>query len=322
MPEYAVYGITLATDFPFRWPLVRGKGLPDLRFECVADPPLEVRWGDVRPAHEVAMEGREDRPHVLYYRMDGFDAVRIPEASDHYVFPDRIVCHLHDPALAYLVEIQLLGMVLAVWLERRGIPTLHASAVAMGGEAVAFLGLPAGGKTTATAALLAQGHPLLVDDLLALDIGEDGVLARSGYPMLRLWPDQAAHFLGDHEHLPLVHPRYTKRRVLVGRDLGVFRKEPAPLRRIYLPTRTIGGDVSVEPVSSRDAVLELVRHSFLREAVHGLGLAGERLRALTRLLGTVDVTRLRYPSGFGRLPELVAAVEDDLARSPGGVERG
>jgi hypothetical protein len=155
--------------------------------------------------------------------------------------------------------------------------------------------------------------PLLVDDLLALELDDGQVLGQPGYPVLRLWPEQADHFLGGHADLPIVHPEFTKRWVQVGQGFGSHQTVAAPLHRIYLPARRDDGEVVIAPVRSRDALIATVRNSFLHDAVHGFGLAGRRLGQLAAALETVRVRRITYPSGFERLPELVAAIEADVA---------
>lgn len=308
----SVYGVTLASDFPFRWPLRAGQPPADVVFTCTGDPPQPVDLATLPAVHEVDETESRAGPEITYHRAEHHDIVRVRDVADHYVSPDRIVCHLQDPDLAYLVEIQLLGMVLALWLERNNTPTLHASTVVVDGRAVAFLGTKGGGKTTLAAGLMAAGHALLTDDLLALTVDDSAVRAQPGYPMLRLWPEQLAHFVGPDARLPLVHPSFTKRRVHVGTDFGTAHPTAAPLHRVYLPARQTDGGMAIEPVRAQAALIELVRHSFLREAVYGLGLAGDRLRRLAAALHTVDVRRLRYPGGFDRLPQVVAAVEADL----------
>lgn len=312
LQHYSVYGVTLCSDFSFRWPLVPAPPPADVAFSCTMAAPTAVDWAAVPAVHDVWSEPSRELPDVTYHRASDLDVVRIRDVADHYVRRDRIDCHLLDPDLAYLAEIQLLGMVMALWLERRTTPTLHASSVVVDGVAVAFLGTKGGGKTTAAAAMLAAGHAFLTDDLLALTLRDDAVLAQPGYPMVRLWPDQIDHFVGTGRDLPLVHPAFSKRRVPVGTTFGMFQPTATRLRRVYLPSRRRAGGVSIEPLRGSEALLELVRHSFLREAVHGLGLAPVRFRLLAGVLQTVGVRVLRYPDGFAHLPEVVAAIEHDV----------
>ena len=312
MQSYAIYGITLETDLVFRWPLPTSTSAPDVDFTCTREAPIAVDW-DAAPPIFATPRGHTDEAGITFHRLPGVDVIRFGGNADHYLWPERIVCHLPDLSLAWLAEIQLLGMVLGLWLERRGTITLHASANVIAGNGVAFLGTKGGGKTTIATALTAAEHPLLVDDLLALDTTGHQVLAQPGYPLLRLWPEQADHFIGHHESLPLVHDGFTKRRASVGQHLGSFHADAVPLRRIYLPDRTDGGALAIEPVTSRDALIATVRHAFLPEAVHAYGLAAMRLKTFAEVLRTVGVRRLTYPNGFERLPEVVAAIEQDIS---------
>ena len=350
--HYTVYGITVATDFPFTWPLVPADRPADLRFELVSESPIEVAWRDLPPRYRIP-SGESEPPAVTYHRLEGLhtspdaadrsiqpssrshgrsaalegrpvagtDIIRIHRVADHFLFPDRIVCHLHNPEYTYLVEIQLLGVVLALWLERRGIPVLHGSCGVIDGRAVAFLGRKGSGKTTLAAGLLATGHALLTDDLLALDATGSEVRAQPGYPMLRLEPDQINRFVGTAGSFPKVHPRFTKRAVPVGPDFGRFHPEPAPLHRVFLPERigdwnaADGDPPTIEPAAPDRALLALVGHSYLEEEVHALGLAGSRFRRLAGLLDRgMGVYRLRYPNGFEHVPAVVAAVEAHCQR--------
>ena len=302
----------METDFEFSFPL-RVTGAPaELSFVCSRNAPVDVDWTSARLVFE---EGEDAQPaDFQWYRFGDFDLVRIRDHADHYVWDDRILCHLFRPDYAYLAEIQLLGMVLGLWLERRGRPALHASGAVVDGHAVAFLANKGGGKTTTATALVAAGYPLLTDDLLAIDQRGVVPLAHPGYPQLRLWPEQADHFLGGHEDLELVHPEYTKRRVIVGEGgFGSFAAEPVPLHRIYLPQREARSGVSVERLRPQQGLIELIRHTFLPREVHRFGWQPQRMAALARLLESVPVCRLRYPDGLDELPQLVAAISHDVA---------
>ena len=50
------------------------------------------------------------------------------------------------------------------------------------------------GKSGLAAALMAAGHPMLSDDVLPIQDVDGELRARSGYPQMRMWPDEAAHF--------------------------------------------------------------------------------------------------------------------------------
>jgi hypothetical protein len=233
--------------------------------------------------------------------------------ADFYIQPEQIACHLQDPDFAQLTEIRLLGPVLSYWLERRGIPTLHASAVAVDGQAVAFISHHGGGKSGLAAGMMRAGYPLLTDDILPVEEKDGILLGRPGYPQMRMWPDEGAHFVERFEELPLVHPELSKRRVPVGPGgFGAFHDSALPLAAIFLAARRgpeeAGSGVEILPLSSMEAVIELVRHSFSPHLVEAAGLQPARLDLFAHLVKQVPVRRLVYPSGFEHLPRVVEAI--------------
>jgi hypothetical protein len=315
MPAYSVYGLTLATDFSIRSNLQRSQAPPDLTFQCGTIAP-EL------PGHEAArlVKASHGRTREYFYldQLPSVDVVSLPGAFDWYVWPDRIICHLHMPSLEERMEIFLLGTGLSFHLERLGIPALHASAVEIDGEAVAFLGTNRGGKSTLAVSFMQVGHPLITDDILPIEAKGGAFHGRAGYPQIRLWPEQAARLLGNCDGLKFVHPGIRKYRVPVGDRFGSFADGPRPLRCIYLPERCDangeGRAVEVTPLAPRDALKELHAKSFAPMLGESAVPAGSRLLFWGALLRQVHVRRLSYPSGLEHLPAVQAAIRTDLDR--------
>lgn len=300
LPLYRLFGLNLASPFAFSTPLAPGRGAADFTFQ---DAPFEP-WHEPEPVYRSPYLQEDGESFSSLYRLPGCEVLRFTGVVDFHLASHSIVSHLLDAGSPHLVELRLLGPVLCYWLERMGLPVLHASAVSVETGAVAFLSTHHGGKTGLAAALLQAGGTLLTDDLLALEETPAGFLARPSYPQMRMWPDEAAHFLGGYEELPLVHPDYAKRRVPVDR----FSASSRPLRAIYLPERQERSDVRIEPVSPGTAMLEIVRHSFSPYLVEAVGWQPRRLEAFSRLVKSVPIRRLLYPSGFAELPRVVEAV--------------
>lgn len=85
----------------------------------------------------------------------------------------------------------LCGIVMAVVLHQRGQFVLHGSAVTITGTSIAFLGQSGEGKSSMAAALYAQGHDLLSDDLLAVNLAvTPPTLTAAGTP-IKLYPEIA-----------------------------------------------------------------------------------------------------------------------------------
>jgi hypothetical protein len=66
-------------------------------------------------------------------------------------------------------------------------------------------------------------------------------------------------------------------------------------------------------LSLKEAVIELVHHSFIPEVVSSVGLEAQRFGFFAKLLQKVSMCRLTYPSGVAYLPEVRQAILRDLA---------
>jgi hypothetical protein len=307
-----LFGIIVGTSFPFTVPVATCNGPHDLTFEAASHPLLAGAPPQTALLYESVAGGADGTRLTCLYRLDGRDTFRFFEAGDFLVDSDRIEADLWRARLD-LAELRFLGPVLSYWFERQGLPTLHASAVAAGGHAIAFVSRHGGGKSGLAAAMVQAGCALVTDDLLVLENREDRWEARPSYPEMRMWPDEATVFVGSFEGLPQVQSDSEKRRVAVGGSSGTFgsfQDASLPLACIYLASRRpeAEGGVEIQPVSRGEALIELVRHSFSPRLVEAAGLQPARLDRLSRLVRQVPVRRLSYPSGFERLPEVAEAL--------------
>ncbi len=311
-----LFGVNMASSFPFDTRLDAGQNTADFTFSLTECSPVPGSWKNGAALYRSSSQSEDGESASRLYRLADYDVLCFTQVADFYIQPDGIACHLLAPEHRYLVEIRLLGPVLAYWLERRGLPTLHASAVHLSSRAVALLGRHGEGKSSLAAGLMQTGAPLLTDDILPVEERDGVFLGRPGYPQMRMWPDQADHFLGHHADLPIVHPGYSKRRVAVGPDgFGAFHGSATPLACLYIAERRADGPVEIHELSPREAFFELVRHSFTPYLVEAAGLQPRRVDLFARLVQQVPVRRLAYPSGFDRLPEITEIVLRDLERN-------
>jgi hypothetical protein len=161
------------------------------------------------------------------------------------------------------------------------------------------------------------GALLLTDDIAAVEEDGPAFQVSPAYPQMRMWPDEAGHFLGHSEHLPRVHPDLEKRRVAVGPSgLGELHPGPLPLATVYVARRREEPGIEIHDLSPMESMIELIRHSFAPELMQAAGLQPGRMDVLARLVRRVPVRRLVYPSGFERLPEVVEAVVRNQESEP------
>jgi len=219
-----------------------------------------------------------------------------------------------------LLRLSLLGPAMGLLLHQRGMLVLHASVVARGGEAVAFLGKNGWGKSTIAGALYAKGYDVVADDVAAIGIDPEGSIVFPGFPQLKLWPE-AATLLGEiPERMPLLHPGFDKRGWHAGRG---FSTEGRRLERIYVLEK--GPAPALEPLEPRQAWFELMSNWYGNRFGPGLlqagGSAALHLRQCVALASRVSMYRLRRSGGPSTLLHLADLVHEDLRRDPSTARR-
>jgi hypothetical protein len=200
----------------------------------------------------------------------------------------------------------LIGPIMAFVLRRRGDVALHASAVQVGGSAVALVGPHGSGKSTAAAALARAGCPVITDDLLRLTSDRGAWQAHPYGSALRLWPASAALLYGDAEQLPRITASWDKRRLALGRDGdAVPAAAPVPLRTVIFLSRSSSAEArgDAQPVSGSDAILQLIANSSANHLLDAPARADE-FRAVTRLAGEVGCLAVTVGHGADALDRL------------------
>jgi len=300
MFSYTAYGVGIRSAL----------SMPEL-MPCRAEPDAVVRYGTLpRPESQVEPYLVRTDEDGVYCFMRSIGGVLVREGREIVVDP---LPGAEEKGFRFLV----MGFALGMLLHQRGVLALHASAVAVEGGVAAFIGWKGMGKSTMAAALHGRGHPLVTDDLLALVVDEEdgGVRVFPGFPQLKLWPDAAVISLGDDpESLPRVHPDGTKRARFIRHR---FQQDPLPLRCIYLlayQRDPAGPLLRREPLSPQASFLELVKHTYALLLMGDKGVNPVHLGQCTRLVQRIPVCRLLRRRDLASLPDLVLAVEEDLAR--------
>ncbi|MGH7782080.1 MAG: hypothetical protein ACREQR_19865 [Candidatus Binataceae bacterium] len=175
-----------------------------------------------------------------------------------------VYCRKFRGAHSESFQVYLLQRALSFALVKLGLEPLHATAVIVDGNAIAFLGDSGFGKSSLAACFLAQGHELLTDDLLLLRHSGAGMRAYPGPPRIKLFPAIANRFLGDRAAGVPMNPE-TKKLVLPLLPKQLC-SEPVPLKAIYVlePPRESRRKQGIRlvPLVPRQAFLELLKNTF------------------------------------------------------------
>jgi hypothetical protein len=207
----------------------------------------------------------------------------------------------------------LLGPVMGFVLRLRGTTCLHASAVVLGDEAIAFVGLAGAGKSTLAAAFARKGFPVLSDDVVALVDQGNRFLILPGYPRVNLWPDSVRALFDSENALPQITPTWDKRYLAL--DGSRFAMEPLPLMAIYLlgERDAVLSDPVVEEVAGREAFMALVTNTYVNYLLDRR-MRSQEFDVLGRVISNVAIRCVRPTSSSRALPELCEAIITDATR--------
>jgi hypothetical protein len=191
----------------------------------------------------------------------------------------------------------LIGPVIAFALRLRGITSLHASSVAIGGRAIALMGAPGAGKSTAAAAFARFGYSILSDDVAVLDDQGDRLLVQPGYPRVNLWPDSVRALFGSDESLPRITPTWEKRYLSLDQNDYRFQATSLSLGVIYILSPREPGLPApvVEDVNASDAFITLVANTYVNYLLNE-EMRKHEFSVLRRVVAEVPVRRVRASS--------------------------
>lgn len=292
--HYVAYGLRLSSELPLPELEARPGDLADVR----------VRFGrlDVCAETPATFEYVAAGPRGVYLTSKRFGTISVSDGRE-------VILDLVSNVDENVVRLVLLGAAMAVLLHQRGHLVLHASAVAVDGQAVIFLGGKGWGKSTLAAQLCVRGHELLADDVVALDLTQTGrPVALPSYPQLKLWPDAMQDALGDDPaQVPEIAPGAVKR---AHPAAHFFAGGPRSVTSIWALDE--GPALRVRRLSPPDTVLGLVYHSYLaRFGPAALGLDGSacNLRQCATLASAALGYRLERPRALNRLDDVARLVE-------------
>lgn len=312
--RHLLFGFCVETDYLFRTPMTAAPHdkAPDLFFRLT----LLASQRVLLPGaclYQSSGKNRFDESSVQLYALPSGVVMRFPRIADFWLTPGEIHCELCDPTLEYMVDVLLLGHVMACYLEQQGLLAMHAGALVVGEQAVLLAGDKGAGKSSMVSSMVAAGFPLMADDIAPVEENGGEVLCRSAFPQVKLSPEQLERFAtGNNRAYPRFHPGFTKLSVPAA-DLGAFDPGPRQVGAIYLLERGSRECPTIETVPPARAVVELARQTFLGDILESSPLQRHRFDHLVRVARAVPVRRLCYPDGFHHLDDVHEAIVRDLA---------
>ncbi|MCW6035889.1 hypothetical protein K4A83_06335 [Spirulina subsalsa FACHB-351] len=328
MIHYQVYGLELCSDAPIPGVAPVTSTLPPENLIPVSwGQPLPQRLNHLAPWYVSPTRDLAGLPLLRVWRSSpqeslspNFYHFRYSEGVDFLVQcrPTWQIWTTWQPPLTLEdAATYLLGPILGFILRLKGLICLHASAVAIGNQAIAFLGSSGAGKSTTAAAFAQQGYPILADDVVVLTPHQPQFLVQPAYPRLRLWSESVQHLYGSPEHLPRIvpsHPTWHKQYLDLTQPGYQFQPNPLPLKAIYhlQPRSDQDHAPYLTSASLRDHLITLVTNTYTNYLLDKPQRQQEfiLLHELLKMTLVKKITPHKHPE---RLPQLLELILADLA---------
>ncbi len=288
--------------------------MPDLiaAREYISRAEIDYLHSVSKPFHQLFL--LPGNPWVTFYRIPGRGyLISFQQLADFTISSDgrTIGIYVKLGTSAHTAEHLYLNQVLPLALSRQFRLVLHGAAIEVKRESIVLVGLSGRGKSTLTASFAHAGHRFLTDDGLLLSFVDNRYQAHPSHPSIRLWEDSRDALLPvcTHEAPSL---DYTRKARLLLESMADFCPVPLSIKVLYVLGDGQKNSVTIEPVSSRDAIVELVHHSFLLD-IEEHEMLSHHFTQLTDLVKTVKVFRLDYPRRYDYLPEVRRAILEHAA---------
>jgi hypothetical protein len=306
--QATAFGLDVRSEVPLVF-LGRSAASPTgrpLDIAALAESRHELQWPE---SAELVCDERQPDGSVLFN-------IEADSDAGYLIWGPRYGAHLLSPQGTHLRcapegrreeawQRLLIAQVLPFAALLQGLEIFHASAVALDGEAVAFLGPSQAGKTSIALELCRLGAGFLADDVLALETSGESLLAYPGTPLAGVATEQATSAVQSTGATAIASGEGREQMVRVAGPA-----EQVPLGSLFFIDRRPGhpGSVQFETVEDPQMLLTATFNFVLATP--------ERLR------GLLDVCALAASKRVERIvvgadvaaAELAAAVEQRLSQ--------
>ena len=248
-----------------------------------------------------------DSESGISLRVKGVAGFRVNPKADH------VTVQPEEGADPMLLRAYLFGSVLAILCYRRGLFPLHGSCVLLDDEAVIFSGASGAGKSTLATALARRGHPLLCDDVCAIDLSNPmRPMLRPAFPRVKLLPDAIDCFqLGEAVTYSQSAQGAKGHFGMAAMHTVEAIQQPVPLGAIYALDTPAGDRASRSPLWGKDAFVFIESQAHRGWMGRNLGLHEQLFGHIALLAATVPVYRLDRPYALDRVDEVACLVESE-----------
>jgi HPr Serine kinase C-terminal domain len=210
------------------------------------------------------------------------------------------------------IRAYLLGSAMGALLHQRGLLPLHASAVEIDGQAIAFCGASGAGKSSLALYLVRRGHRLLCDDICAIDTASGVPTLWPGLINLKLWGESLAAAGEAVDGLEPVLVDLDKYK-LPSSESGDYRSYP--LGQVFLLAVSEQPKPETSKLTGVEGLSALVANTFRGQLVQPMGLNRRHFGHCTAVGTTATIHRLSRPWSLAQMDATCDAVEAAIRTS-------
>lgn len=216
------------------------------------------------------------------------------------------------PSLSPLIFLQT--NVFSFSLLKLGVEAFHASSVALGDKAVAFLGESGYGKSTLAASFLRKGFPLLTDDVLAIREKDGRFFTSPGAAQIKLWPQTAKKILGRSPAGGTMSP--VAKKIILPLQRKTMGGSACEVKLLYVlwPRFEKGSPaIRIRKLKPQDGVMALIKSSHNLVLQDSRRLSNQVIFA-SKLAKNVPIRALSFPMDLKKIPAVRDLVLRDISR--------
>lgn len=315
---YTAFGLTFQSNFSIAGLRTASSPIksPDVKMVVGSLPALGAVMGKVALRYESTSHNEAGEPDVRISEINHGAFLRLCYCDGSEFWFDRQLSTLWaawsaksslENTLTYLV-----GPVLGLLLRMRGVVCLHASAVAMDGRALVFVGPQGAGKSTTAAGFARQKFAVISDDIAALREEESTFQILPAYPRVNLWPKSVSLLYGSPEVLPRIMPNWGKRYLALGCDqASEYQENALPLGAVYIFGSPVAPfETCIESVSRKTGLLSLLSNTYAANFGNSRQTAKD-FDVLSRVVAAVPIRKIMVQRSVS-IDQLCLAIRRDF----------
>lgn len=295
VPNYRIYGFTVASDLP----------LPLLPQADEGESEVIIASGPVPETENLRTQFRNWEAEPNRFIATFHETGRFLVSGGNRIIYQRFA-HADDSQ----VISNLLGTCMAALLMQRRILPLHSCSVLTQKGAVLVMGVSGAGKSTMLGGLMALGLPMMADDVTGIVFREDGTpIAVPAFPATRLWQDSLEKLGHRTEGLPRVRTDLAK----FYRWVEGFHAEAEPIRAIVYLKATNAAEPQFGPVEPAQRTECVARFVHRKNFLDGMDLRRWGFESAVAIVRQVPLFELARPSSWVEPADLARMLLDRVA---------